>query len=397
MSYGESSTSSGPSRVVSIGESSRAAAARQPQPASRKVSIPDSLGVRFKGKGRFSFWDSLFAQHSILMDVARHLDYHGLLNIYCISKDVYTCFAVNMATLITYHAWLRAPESADVFHFKLYADLCVVDPGRRPHPRIPGQIRLVPGFRWLKMVYFREDTVRSIVRHLGREGHRLPKGSPRALKHLWLLMDFPDNARRVGLIHNEKFFPEEHLARLCTFFMKLDLRLGDPLNPYAQISGRAMLLAQRSLSRVHDVLRGKGHRRHAELLTMLAEWRVLPSTQHHDRTVFGVQPHHVGRLAFEGWRQGATPLLRPDELVINELLRRGVPTQNYTVDMMLYGNIDLWTGHDIMKVKGEKVRVKNYDSEEEFLCKVEKKVKKMKLQEEREKKDGRCEDKDAPL
>ena len=331
----------------------------------------------------FNFWSFLLARHDLVLELAQHLDFASLFNLFCISKDAYVAICNNMAAVIRHHAWTNAPESADIFHFKCYSDLCRVDPDRRINTELPGLPRCVPGFRWLKFIYFREDTVTSIVLAMARAGHRLPEGSPRVLKQIWFLMDLPDNARRGGMLHNQNFWSDLQLYIACLFFVKVDMRLNDPMNSMASLLPRQMLLAQRSLSVLNRVLRRQALRKPADVLRMLAEYQFEPSDDpaKRDLSVFGVPPHHLGRLQCEGWVQGNAKLIPVYDLVVMEMMRRGYLVQDYLIDMVIFGNVDADTGKDIPAFEGGEggEEDKDYDSGEEFFNGLEERVKRMKL------------------
>ena len=348
------------------------------------IDIIESAQAPYRGNGKFSFWDSICQYHSIFLELAKHLDFYSLFNLYCIQKDAFIAISTNMYTVLVHQASLLAPESADVFQFKCYRDLCATDPQARINNELPGAVpRCVPSFKWLKFICFREDTVMSIIRHLARAGHRLPVGSTKVLKRLWFLMDFPDNDRRIGMIHNPRFWSTMELQMACLFFVKVDMRLNDPMNPRANLVSRGMLMAQRSLSVLDAVLRRTKLRNTAHLLRMYAEWRLRPDPQHPTDRVFGVEPRHLGRLACEGWKQGNPPLMAVDELVTVELLRRGLDLQFYLLDYVIYGNIDQETGKDIQAYRGSEDEDDSYvESDEEYLRDLEERAGKISLRDE---------------
>ena len=339
------------------------------------VNIIESSKAPYNGNAGFSFWDAVCQHHSIFLEIAKHMDFYSLFNLFCIQKDAFIAISTNMYTVLTHQANVLAPESASVFPFKCYSDLCVIDPQSRTRNTLSGAVpRCVPSFKWLRFIYFREDTVMSIIRNLARAGHRMPVGSTKVLKRLWFLMDLPDTKRRQGMIHNQRFWSTMELETACLFFIKLDMRLNDPMTRRANLMSRAMLMAQRSLSVVDQVLRRKKLRNTAHVMRMFAEWRVRPDPQYPNDSVFGVPPQRLGRLACEGWTQGNQQLMAIDELVIAELVRRGLDLQNYLIDFVIYGNIDQETGKDIEAYRGSENEDDEYvSSDEEYVRDLEKK------------------------
>ena len=205
---------------------------------------------------------------------------------------------------------------------------------------------MVPSFRWLKMILYRETIVDDIIRSLWLEGHRFPQHASVAIKKLWFTLDISDNIRRVGLLHNEEFWTPKDLFVVTMFFIKLDMCLTDPVTGNGEIGLRRLLLNQRSLSTLAKVLRREEMKNQLDLLRMLVRYSYSPPIQP-TKSILGVPAQKVGKLQYEGWGIGAKKFVPIDGLVAREALRRRLYLQNFYVDMMLYGYIDKRTWEDI--------------------------------------------------
>ena len=187
----------------------------------------------------------------------------------------------------------------------------------------------------------RERVVDEIVACLRKEGHRLPKRATLTIKKIWFLMDVPDNARRIGLIHNRQIWTNTDLFLATMFFIKLDMRLTHPVNGNGETGLRKMLLGQRSLNTLCRALKREALVTSFDMLKMYAAWKYTPTNVHlRAFPVLGVPAQRVGRGQYEGWGRGQNLLLRPDDLVMREAIRRKMKLHMRYLDMMLWGHID---------------------------------------------------------
>ncbi|KAI9841259.1 MAG: hypothetical protein M1838_003658 [Thelocarpon superellum] len=321
------------------------------RPKVTQLSLPAAPPT--KPRAAFFIFPALFQHVDIMMEVSQYLDVDTLVSLYAISRDFHALVSARMSTTLLSHARFHAPESASTFLFKAYKKLCVPDPAQRPHPVQAEEVRLVPSFRWLRMVLYREEVVRDIIRLLAREEHRLPPRASLTLKRMWLTMDISTNAKRVGLMHNHAFWTNEDLRVATMFFMKLDMRFMDPVESDGENALRKLVMAQRSLAFVRGVLDRSMLTTHTHLLAMHVRHGYRPSPDLSHYSILGVPADQVGRGELENRGEGPAILLRPDELVMQEAIRRGIQMEALYLDMMLYGFIDLTTFEDILPTPEE--------------------------------------------
>ncbi|KAI9846334.1 MAG: hypothetical protein M1837_004187 [Sclerophora amabilis] len=305
----------------------------------------------------FNIFAAIMGHGELIFDLARELDLEDLISLYAISRDFHYRMEGHFTSMILSQSLGKAPESSRTFLFKAYKSLCRTDPAGREHPdpRKSGETRLVPSFRWLRMVFFREKVVEEIIACLATKGIRLPPRASLTLKRMWLTMDIPHNYRRIGLMHNRDFWTDEDLYVATLFFIKIDMRFTDPVDGYgAENSLRKLLLGQRSLSTLGKALKREALRSHLELLRMYVRYAYRPAAEDQGYSIFGIPPDQIGKGCLESWGKGTRLLLRPDQLVMKEAVKRDLCLEEHFVNMMLWGYIDPITFENI-KVKKEEM------------------------------------------
>jgi len=301
--------------------------------------------------GRFNIFTALTAYPELVFELAKCLSVEDLISLYAISKDFHFIVNGHFTTIVLSQSFAKAPESSEIFHYKCYKNLCITDPAARANAEVPEKLRRVPSFRWLRFILHRESVVDELIACLAAEGHRLPKRARLVLKKMWFTMDLGDNARRIGLIHNKTFWTNKDLFIATMFFIKLDMRFTDPIDGNGEMSLRKLLLAQRSLSILLAVLKRKEMVNELEMLQMYVRWKYNPAPEHRGMSILGVPPDQIGRGQLEGWGLGTKKLLRPDELVMRESVRRRLDFHKRYMDMMVWGYIHSKTLEDIPDAK----------------------------------------------
>lgn len=301
--------------------------------------------------GRFNIFTALTAYPELVFELAKCLPVEDLISLYAISKDFHFIVNGHFTTIVLSQSFAQAPESSEIFHYKCYKNLCITDPAARANAEVPEKLRRVPSFRWLRFILHRESVVDELIACLAAEGHRLPRRARLVLKKMWFTMDLGDNARRIGLIHNKTFWTNKDLFIATMFFIKLDMRFTDPIDGNGEMSLRKLLLAQRSLSILLAVLKRKEMVNELEMLQMYVRWKYNPAPEHRGMSILGVPPDQIGRGQLEGWGLGTKKLLRPDELVMRESVRRRLDFHKRYMDMMVWGYIHSKTLEDIPDAK----------------------------------------------
>ena len=287
----------------------------------------------------FNIFTSILGRLELTFELGKQLEINDLVGLYSISKDFH--FLVNryLTAFILCISTYRAPESSRTFIFKCYKVLCQRDPNRTAPSERSKEVRWVPTFRWLRMVLFREKTVDQITSSLYNQAHRLPARASLSIKKLWLMLDLSDNRRRIGLMQNEGFWTNNDIFMITMFFLKLDMRLTDPLQGDGQTGLRGMLLNQRSLATLARVLRREEMKTQLDMMRMIVQYNYNP-LRPPTNPIFGIPPSDVGKLQYEGWGMRKTKFIPIDNLVYRESMKRGLGLHHYHVDMMIYGYIN---------------------------------------------------------
>lgn len=302
---------------------------------------------------KFNFFSDLSNYPELFMELAKHLRIKDLVSLYAISKDFNETLNGHLSHILKAGAAYQAPESSRIFVFTLYRSLCIRDPVGRPDPTNPALPRMVPSLRWLRMVIHREKCVRDILACMAREGHRMPETMSLSIKKMWLTMDIPTSSRRVQLMHNEKYWTDNDLYNLQMLFIKLDMRFNDPIEGPADDGLRKLMLGQRGLTPLYQLLKRTRFTDSLEVLEACVRYSYWPRLEHRNLPILGVPANEVGRGHLEGWGVGKVHLYRPDELVMRESCRRNMDLKSHLYTMICWGYVDAETGTNIMVTREE--------------------------------------------
>ncbi|KAF2841353.1 hypothetical protein M501DRAFT_929216, partial [Patellaria atrata CBS 101060] len=286
----------------------------------------------------------------LCLQFATHLTMANLVDLYSISKTFHQRVNNHYTTYIQYISRVKAPDAMSIFPFRYYARLCTQDPAGRPHPVIPHQIRTVPSLRYLQMVVFRSTVVQQIMILLAHYGHRFPRGTRQAILKIGFMMDLPTNALRIGVIHNSSMWTDRDLILATTFFVKLDMLYSHPFYGRGGAKIRKLLMGQRQLTRLWHALRREELMKYADFVQMQVAYDYQPFPQDAGMSIFGVPADLVGRGCLEGWGAGHQVLLRPDEVVAREAVRRGLRIQTIWPEAISVGYQDLRSKRDLPKL-----------------------------------------------
>jgi hypothetical protein len=320
---------------------------------------------------RRDFFGSLSQYPELFFELAKQLQVDDFVSLFAISKDFHETINGHLAHVIKTCAAYRAPESSRIFVFNLYSPLCIPDPVGRPNQQDPSVPRFVPSLQWLRMVVYRERTVRDILACLAREGHRTPKAMSLTLKKMWLTMDIATSARRVQFMHNEKYWTDNDLFNVQLFIGKLDMMFNDPFAGPGDDGLRKLMLGQKGLGPLCRLLKREQYTDVLEILEAAVRYSYTPKEEHRRFSIFGIRPSEVGRGHLEGWGLGRVHLYRPDELVMRESCRRNLKLDKHILNMMCWGYVDKKTGENI-KVTDEEMYMSD---DEDLMRRYEKEAK----------------------
>jgi hypothetical protein len=331
-------------------------------PLEAPVKKPTNEPVKM-AKANQDFFDAFSNYPEIMMEMAKFLKPKDLIKLYSISKPFNEIIGCYLSHTMQLAAKTQAPESAVVFKFKFYGDLCQLDPGLRPNPRQETIARLVPSPRWLQMVVHRERIIRDILALLARQGLRMPKDMSLSLKKMWLIMDVATTRQRVQLLHSP-YFTDKDIFNMQMFMVKLDMRFNDPFDGPGNDKLRKLMLGQRGLTPLCNLLKRKIGLTPMEVNKIGIRYAYWVEPKFRGLPLFDIPPEEIGIGHLEGWGKGVVHLLRPDELVIREAVRRRLQLRHHILGMMIWGYVDPLTGENI-KVTDEEMYMSEDESEEE--------------------------------
>jgi hypothetical protein len=199
------------------------------------------------------------------------------------------------------------------------------------------------------MILHREKVVHEMTALFAEDGVPLPLRCGLAIKKMWFILDIPDNARRIGFIHNTNLFTDLDLYFAMCFFIKLDMRLNDPVGPQKRDGMRKMLLAQETFTTVLKVLRRDAWVGRLDVLREWVKWKYEPRADEQGMEIFGVKFERIGKGRMEYWGRGvglkreAALLLRPDQLVMREAIKRGLRFHKHFLRCLTYGYVRMDT------------------------------------------------------
>jgi hypothetical protein len=160
-------------------------------------------------------------------------------------------------------------------------------------------------------------------------------------------MDISTTAGRVQIMHNQKLFTDIDLYNIQLFIVKLDMRFNDPIDGPGDDGMRKLFLGQRGLSPLSSLLKRKAYFEVIDVVRLGLRYSYQVRPEHRGMEIFGVPPEEIGVGHLEGWGAGRVHLMRPDELIMRESVRRQLGLKNHIMEMMLWGYVDPITGLDI--------------------------------------------------
>ncbi|KAK4071480.1 uncharacterized protein Triagg1_6141 [Trichoderma aggressivum f. europaeum] len=308
---------------------------------------------------------SEICQHvELAVELGKHLNGKELLNLCLANRRFYE--AVNGYLLSSIRAWIeyKAPEAGRIFHYQLYAKHLVDDPQKRTwmalkqgmttSPKKDGKVRKVPGLKYLQLVLGRDKYCREILAIMARCGHRMPKTMHHSLLRLWLLMDVATTQQRQAMLQMAHIFKDTDLYNMQMFFIKLGMLFNDPVYGPCTFDLVQLMMGQKGLFKLWQLLTRKKFNKLADILDLKLRYDfnfVNEGTywvEHGLSQIQGIPLHEVGQQHKEGWGAGRMHLLRPDEAVPVEAVRRGLQLDDHLSHMVIWGYFDWKTGENIV-------------------------------------------------
>jgi hypothetical protein len=318
-------------------------------PSSSLAESPPHIDAQ---KRPFSVYKAILRHNNLFFQFALRLPYASIIDLYAIDKEFHYRLNKYSVSLIHDYARHHAPLAGHIFSWVLYPELCISDPMLRPMDERQWLARDVPGFRWIGMILWRQNIVRSILTILSMEGHRMPAACEAALMKFWCLMEMKTTKLRLSFLQDKEIWTDADIINFQLLLVKLDMRFSDPILGNGACHLASMLLGQKSLSVLWKVLSGKiklDYDKAADLVAKTYRVEDLDLDAH-------VWPEGIanendgeqgGLLAREGWHQDGAKMEHAVDMVITEGIRRELHVQQYYLDFVLYGFVDERTGKNV--------------------------------------------------
>lgn len=296
----------------------------------------------------------------------------------------------NLRALTTDGTAINVPSPPPPFHevttLPGYAK-CSLSP-LHPSVQPASSKRRVPTFRWLHMALHREKTIHEIYHLFAGRGVPLP-GHPSdlsrnsfalSLHKLWFAFDIPDNTRRIAYFRSTTLITAYDLTNILTFIVKLDMLFNDPVAGEKRDALRKLVMSSvNGLDTLRRVLKKEIWTDEMEVLRAWTRYgfdldREDPN-EHARRgggwvpmnlteddfaasdNVFGIPRDEVGLLRKEFWGKfdynqetkmrtlcpmgrRTYSLMRPDQIVLREAIRRKMKMGKQFLKAMLVGYVD---------------------------------------------------------
>jgi hypothetical protein len=287
----------------------------------------------------FNLLTSILSHADIAIEVIKWIPPKNLLDLYAISKDFHRVMDQTFMSFIKANANIWAPFGHHCFPFQCFRRLCIEDPASRmmEHRATNSSqhVRHIPGIAWLLMASFRHEATEKIILALDLAGHRLPLYAIVVIQKVWFTMSFPSNGSRIALLHNREYWHDGDIFAAAQFLMKLNMRFTDPTHGQGEHALRDIFLSQKSLVPLLNLITHKLNI--VQILQYYVLYRYQPSQQHRNSTIFGIPPQFIGRAQYESWGLGSQRMIRVDEAIMQEALRRNLILSNWSLDMTTFG------------------------------------------------------------
>lgn len=299
----------------------------------------------------------------LAIELGKHLRGEDILNLYIACRGFREALDGHMLSSIREWIRSRAPEAGRLFPWRSVAKFLVPDPAQRSSSgpgKTPGEVRLIPGMKYLQMILGRDRYCHQILAVMARMGFRVPDTMHTTLLRIWHLLEVATCAQRAQLMADTSLWTDQHLYNAQFFFVKLTMAFNHPFFAPHSHEMLHLMMGQRGLYPLWQCLTRKKFRTMSEIIELKARYDMnLPPPAWFDPNrrfmvdFYGVPFRELGTGHCEGWGAGSRHLLRPDELIVTESITRGLDLEKHLSGMLLWGYIDFKTGENLVPTEEE--------------------------------------------
>lgn len=306
----------------------------------------------------------------LAVELGKHLRPKDVISLYSANRAFHN--AVKGHLLSSVRTWIsyNAPEAGTIFNYRYYKKHLTEDPmGRtygemceglperlQPPSEKVDEVRTIPGLKYLQLVVGRDRFCHDILALMARSGHRMPATMHSTLLRLWLFMDVATTSHRRSMMHSTYWWRDVDLYNAQFFFIKLGMHFNDPIFGPNSFDLVILMLGQQGLYPLWQLLAGKKYTNLREILCLKAYYDLdLPMERwnNFNRSFYGCPYEDMGTRHCEGWGLGHRHLVRPDELVPQEAVARGLGLERHLRQMAVWGYFSWTTGENLMPTEEE--------------------------------------------
>ncbi|CAM1508281.1 Fc.00g051290.m01.CDS01 [Cosmosporella sp. VM-42] len=315
---------------------------------------------------------ALCSNVELAVELGKQLEPEDIVSLYATNRAFHNAVKGHMLSSIRMWIAHSAPEAGEIFSFKLYRSLIISDPAGRtngemcegvpehlkPPPEQREKARTIPGLKYVQLVIGRDRYCSEIIAIMARNGHRMPPTMKRTLCKMWLLMDVATTAQRQVIMANAKNWEDEDLYNAQFFFIKLGMHFNDPIYGPCTYELLHLMMGQKGLYPLWQLLMNKKYNNIHDIIEARIRYDFRMPADHwghdfFDKTVYTVPFAEIGIQHCEGWGKGIKHLMRPDELVPVESVRRGLELEKHLMMMLLWGYFDWKTVENLVPTEEE--------------------------------------------
>ncbi|KAF2462781.1 uncharacterized protein BDR25DRAFT_172841, partial [Lindgomyces ingoldianus] len=296
----------------------------------------------------FNVFKAILRHPNLFFQFAMRLSPQSFMDLYAIDKEFHYRLNKYSTSLVHDYAEYHAPESAYVFSWTLFPHLCISDPILKPMDERPHLARDIPSFRWVRLVLHRDKVVDDILAELALGGLRLPQEAKKVVMKFWVLMESKTQALREAFLRDTEIWSDNDILIFHQFLIKLDMLSESPIKGLGLCELSALLLTQRSLTTLRDVLVRNLCLTYDELGEMMVVTYPMQSldtstaTWLEDELDSDIPEETWGILHREGWDPMGQYMDSALDLVLIEGLRRRLHVRRHErlVCLMMDGFVD---------------------------------------------------------
>jgi hypothetical protein len=292
-------------------------------------------------RARFNAYKALLRHPTLFFPLVLALPLPCALALYAIDKEFHYRFNLYSVSLLHAYATRHAPVASRVFSWILHPGVCISDPMLRPMDGRSWLARDVPGWRWVGMCVARQTVVRRVLGEVG-----CPRGWEEVVCKMWGVMEMKTTAVRLAFLRDADIWTDADLLLATAFLVKLDMRFSDPVTGNGMAGLSHMLLTQKSLTTLANVLTGKVTLDYDDATMMLVRTYPMGDLDADgipwldDEVDNGVPWEEWGLLMKEGWTQYGARMESVVDMIITEGIRRELHIQQDLLDFVMCGYVD---------------------------------------------------------